>query len=156
MKLKPKHFELCRTIAYFVDRNYYPEFEEPTREQIDLFCQIESCGSSNLTYKQLELVEPMLNGKVMYDLQIKMIHQELKEWTINGWGWYGPMDSIFRNVWIERKLLKTYITFLIKLIRKLKNDGSRPTLMRYSGFTQDEKDEIMKTYKFAACMCIQS
>jgi hypothetical protein len=37
MKLKKKHYEIAKTIAHFVDRNYYPDFTEPTREQIDIF-----------------------------------------------------------------------------------------------------------------------
>jgi hypothetical protein len=33
MKLKKKHYEIAKTIAHFVDRNYYPDFTEPTREK---------------------------------------------------------------------------------------------------------------------------
>ena len=143
MKLKPRHFEIAKTISYFVDRNYYPEFKEPTRDQIDLFTQIESTGDGHLDDDQLKLVEPLRNGKTLYDLQITMIHQELKEWVIKGWGWYGPMDSIFRNVWPERHERKTYIKFLIKLIRNLKDNGSHPTLVSFSGFNEIEKKELI-------------
>lgn len=37
MKLKKKHFEIAKTITHFVDGNYFPDFKEPTREQIDFF-----------------------------------------------------------------------------------------------------------------------
>lgn len=145
MKLKPKHFEVASTISYFVDRNYYPNFNKPTREQINIFTQIESRGSTHLTNDELYLVKPLLNGKEQYDLQIKMIHQELKEWVINGWGWWGPIDSIFSNAWKDRKELKTYIKFLIKLIKKLKSEGSYPVLLSYSGFSDDERCELLKS-----------
>lgn len=145
MKLKPKHFEVASTISYFVDRNYFPDFDEPTREQIDIFTQIESRGSMHLTEEELDLVKPLLNGKEQYDLQIKMIHQELKEWVINGWGWWGPIESIFSNAWRDRKGLKVYINFLIKLIRKLRSEGSYPVLLSYSGFSDDERCELLKS-----------
>ena len=147
MKLKPKHFEIAKTISYFVDRNYYPNFKEPTREQIDIFTQIESRGVGDISNEELLSVEPMINGKEQYDLQIKMVHQELKEWVLNQWGWYYPIDSIFNSVWRDRKHLKTYIKFLIKLIRNLKKDGSVPTLLRYSGFTEKEKLELIKSLR---------
>jgi hypothetical protein len=147
MKLKPKHFEIAETISWFVDRNYYPDFVEPTREQIDIFTQIESLGKkAELIEAQMKIVEPMLNGKANYDLQIKMIHQELKEWIESGWGWYQPMTSILNGALEEKDKCKTYITMLLKLRQKLKDDGGYKTMMNYSGFTQEEKDNLTKRY----------
>ncbi len=146
MKLKPKHFEIAKTISWFVDRNYFPDFIEPTREQIELFTQVESSGYKDLTDKQWKIVEPMLDGKSNYDLQIKMIHEELKEWVESGWGWYAPMSSILRDAFKERSQCKTYIKMLIRLWRKLETDGGCVTLMQFSGFTEKEKNDLINRY----------
>lgn len=146
MKLKHKHFEISKTIAWFVDRNYFPDFVEPTREQIELFTIIESSGYKGLTDEQRKTVEPMMDGKSNYDLQIKMIHQELKEWVESGWGWYAPMASILGNAFKERSQCKTYIKMLLGLWKKLEKDGGCVTLMQFTGFTDKEKDDLMDRY----------
>lgn len=146
MKLKPKHFEIAKTISYFVDRNYYPDFIEPTREQIDIFTQIESSGSKHLSEEDLKLVEPMLNGKQLYDLQIKMIHEEIAEWIKNGWGWYYPITSMISNVWAERRECNSYVKMLVKLMRKMKDSTGLPIMLEYSGFTEEFKSNLSKEY----------
>lgn len=146
MKLKPKHFEIAKTISYFVDRNYYPNFVEPTKEQIDIFTQIESMGSSHLSPNDMELVEPMLNGKERYDLQIKMIHEEIAEWIKQRWGWYYPIASIIQNVFPERHKCKIYVKMLIKLMRKMKEKTGIIVMMEYSGFSDEYKYELSKDY----------
>ena len=88
MKLKKRHRKIAKTISSFVERTdlYFPDFIEPTEEQIQLFFEIESKGSKGLSEEQLKIVAPMLNGKENYDLQIKMVHEELLEWMCNKWG----------------------------------------------------------------------
>jgi hypothetical protein len=75
-----------------------------------------------------------------------MVHYEVKEWIMNGWGWYPPIESIFNNAFRERKHCKTYIKFLIKFIKKLKTDGGLVTLMSYSGFSTEEKNDLYNSY----------
>jgi hypothetical protein len=146
MKLKPKHFEIAKTISYFVDRNYYPDFVEPTREQIDLFTQIESRGSKHLNEDQLKLVEPMLNGKQLYDLQIKMIHEELAEWVSGGHGWYPVMASLLLKIYPERHKCPSYVKMLMRLKKKMEKESGLVVMMGYSGFTDEVKDNLFKNY----------
>jgi len=88
MKLKRKHYKIAKTISYFVDRTelYFPDFVEPSEQQIELFFEIETIGRKNLTEDELQIVAPMMNGKSNYDLQIKMIYEELLDWMCQEWG----------------------------------------------------------------------
>lgn len=144
MKLKKKHFETAKTISYFVDRNYYPDFKEPTREQVDIFTQIESKGGKGITSEQLKSVEPLLNGKERYDLQIKMIHEEIAEWWLNGWGWYYPLAHTIKNVWPQRVKCRVYVKMLLKLMRNFKDNGGMCVLGNYSGFSKEFKKILTK------------
>ncbi len=139
MKLKKKHYEIAKTIAHFVDRNYYPDFTEPTREQIDIFTRIESQGYKGITEEEKKIVEPMINGKQQYDLQIKMIHEEIAEWHMNGWGWYYPLASLIGNVWKERSQCRVYVKMLVNLMRNFRDNGGLPVLVGYSGFDDEFK-----------------
>lgn len=142
MKLKKKHLLIGKTISWFVDRNYYPDFIEPTIEQIKIFIQIESEGRKNITDEQIALVEPMLNGKIQYDLQINMLHEEVLEWVVNKWGWYYPIDNLFKNVWSYRQQCPMYIKFLVKLIRRLKDSSGIVVMSEYSGFNTEQKQRL--------------
>jgi hypothetical protein len=146
MKLKKKHLEIAKTISYFVDRNYFPEFQTPTNEQIRIFTQIESRGFKGLAPHQIKLVEPMLNGKHMYDLQIKCIHEELAEWIQNKSGWFYPIVDIFKHVWPERKNLRVYLRMLVSLIRKMRDTSGLEVMLEYSGFSETFKQKLINEY----------
>ena len=137
MKLKNKHFEIAETISYFVDRNPYtgfPDFVEPTREQVNLFTEIETYGKKRkLSEEEYTLVKPMLNGKENYDLTLKMFHEELREWVTNGWGWYGPVTSIIEEAEKEPKL-NSYVKAIKKIKEKIEDTSALEVLAHYTGF----------------------
>jgi hypothetical protein len=154
MKLKKKHFQIANTISYFVDKNYYPNFKSPSREDIDLFMTVESMGFRGLSDKQNKIyqivdhnVHGLFNGKKMYDLQIKMVHEEIMEYVLNGWGWYYPIASIISGVWPDRHKCIYYIKFLIKLMRKMYDeDGAFHVIIQYEGFSESEKKHYINRY----------
>ena len=92
------------------------------------------------------IVEPMMNGKQQYDLQIKMIHEEIAEWHMNGWGWYYPLAAIIGNAWKERSQCRVYVKMLVKLMRNFKDNGGLPVLMGYSGFSKEFKQKMIDNY----------
>lgn len=145
MKLKRKHIEIAKTIAWCVDRSDsadgFPDFKEPTRRQIEIFTQIESKGGKGLTDDDILLVSPLRNGKANYDLQILMVHEEVAEWAMNGWGWGPPLFHTFQMAWPERKNCRVYLRMLVKLIRNMKKD-SLGTLLAFTGFDQKKKQQI--------------
>lgn len=146
MKLNLKHFEIAKTISYFVDRNYYPCFTVPTRNQIDIFTRIESKGRKNLSSEELKMVEPLLNGKQMYDLQIRMIYEELAEWISSGWGWYPVIATIMINIYPDRHQCPAYVRMLGKLHKKIKKETGIVVIMGYTGFDDDFKNKILTNY----------
>ncbi len=149
MKLKARHFEIAKTISYFVDRILhigYPEFVEPTTEQIRLFFTIESRGIKNLTKEEVDLVSPMLNGKENYDLTIKMLHEELAEWISNGWGWHPPLMSAIEGCGKDSERLKTYIDALLKIKDNIEKTSGFDVVMNYSGFSEDFKENFRLKY----------
>lgn len=142
INLKQKHFEISRCISYFVDRNYFPNFVEPTREQIEIFFHIESHGKKQLTPAHLELVKPLLNGKVQYELQIKNVYEEFADWYMHGWGWYSPYRDIIVKCYNDRHHLKPYIKFLRKLKRRFKKEGCLPVLCSFSEFDDSFREKL--------------
>jgi hypothetical protein len=88
----------------------------------------------------------MINGKQQYDLQIKMIHEEIAEWHMNGWGWYYPLASLIGNVWKERSQCRVYVKMLLKLMRNFRDNGGLPVLVGYSGFDDEFKQKMIDNY----------
>lgn len=156
MKLKKKHRKIAKTISYFVDREaYFPDFKEPTEEQIQLFFHIESKGDKDLSDEQLKMVRPMLNGKANYDLQIKMIHEEILEWMCQRWGWWYPLSSCIQNIYKDRHKCPSYVSVLRDLKKKmtipLTWDGeelspSLTVMLNYSGFSEEQKEKLIRSY----------
>jgi hypothetical protein len=121
MKIKKKHIKIAKTISYFVNRTdlYFPDFIEPTSEQIQIFFEIESKGRKHISDEELMIVAPMLNGKENYDLQIKMVHEEILEWMCNRWGWFYPISQMIKDSYKERHLCPSYVKFLRDLKKRM-------------------------------------
>jgi hypothetical protein len=153
MKLKKKHFEFVQTIEAFVEKCEYPNFTTATRDEIDMFMTIESCGVKGLSEKQRAIyddpssnIDALFNGRANYDLQIKMIHDEIGDWLSHGWGWWYPMNSIFNGVWKDRHKCKYYVKALIKMIRNMKDTSGIQVMMKYTGFSDEQKQKIYNGY----------
>lgn len=155
MKLKKRHRKIAKTISSFVERTdlYFPDFIEPTEEQIQLFFEIESKGSKGLSEEQLKIVAPMLNGKENYDLQIKMVHEELLEWMCNKWGWGRPISQMIKDCYKSRHNIPSYVKFLRDLKKRMSIDGWNgkglvpplAVMLSYSGFTEQQKNRLIES-----------
>lgn len=155
MKLKNRHRKIAKTISSFVERTdlYFPDFIEPTEEQIQLFFEIESKGSKGLSEEQLKIVAPMLNGKENYDLQIKMVHEELLEWMCNKWGWWYPISQMIKDCYKSRHNIPSYVKFLRDLKKRMSmkdwnGEGLVPSvnvMLSYSGFTEEQRTKLIQS-----------
>ena len=154
MKLKKKHYKIAKTISYFVDRTdlYFPDFVEPSEQQIELFFEIETIGKKNLTEDELQIVAPMMNGKSNYDLQIKMIYEELLDWMCQKWGWWYPISQVIKDSYKERHQFPAYIKFLRNLKKKMtiskdkKIECLAPSIeamLSFSGFSPEQKNRLL-------------
>lgn len=149
MKLKQKHFDIAATISYFVDRSEYigfPNFIEPTREQIEIFSRVESYGRNSISDEEFKLAEPMFSGKENYDLQIKMVHEEIAEFIVMGWGWYPPLLSIMDDIKEQGENLKIYLNALYKIKEKIEETSAFEVIMGYSGFSAEQRERFREKY----------
>lgn len=112
---------------------------------MEVFIKIESVGKNYILSDEERSVQPMLNGKQMYDLQINMIHEELAECMVEGWGWKSTMESIYRNAIVDKEKCEAYIEALDKIIANLEEHSLIYVMLRYSGFTEEFKDKLCES-----------
>lgn len=151
--LKPKHWELGRHYARFVDRRWFPEFRL-TESSLEVFIRVESHGRSSCTAEELHTAEPLFNGKQMHDLTLKLLYDEMAEWWSRGDGWYYPIaESIRRAMWpLQHEEHhgeprdRIWIRALISVMRACHNretGGFLGALLRYPGMPQADKSRYI-------------
>lgn len=147
MKLKRKHFDLANHFYRFIDKYRFPDFQL-SRESITAMIKLESYGERNLTPKELEIVQPLVNGKQMSELTKKMLFEEMGEWWSNNWGWYYPIARTIQAEFEDRhkKKDRIFIKALIKIFRSIQDNSFPVTLARFTGLNQEVKNRYLQRY----------
>lgn len=138
MKLKNKHWELGRHYMRFIDRKRYPDFELSDKT-LSTFITIESNGRSGISESEISECEPLLNCKVMKELTIRMLWEEMAEWWSHGNGWFYPIAHTIHEEFKIRSFDKMHIKSLLKIMRSIKRSGFAEALVRFTGIPDDVK-----------------
>lgn len=131
VKLKPKHWKIAE--------NYILFSNEPntklTEDLVRLFVYAESHGFKKISKEQRKeldifygpedaIMKAECGGKGKYNLQKKMVHEQIIDFWTKGWGWYIPLASDIEYLFRERHARKNniYLKYLISIARKMKLD----------------------------------
>lgn len=146
IKLKSKHWELGNHFVKFIDRRWYPDFVlDP--QNLELFICAESYGIKSLSEQELDLIKPLINGKVNYELTLRMIHEEMADFWSNHWGWYYPIANTITELFKNRKTeSKIYLRALIKIMRSCYDNGFLIVLNNFTGISKESKDKYINNY----------
>lgn len=145
IRLKNKHWELGRHFESFVDRRWHPGFVLDSNN-LSLFIKYESYGIRSLNSEELQIIAPLLNAKINYELTIKMIYEECAEYWSSGFGWRAPIAHTINSLFQSRcKRSPVYIKALIKIMRVMKQDFIE-ALVNYTGLDGEVKDRYLQRY----------
>jgi hypothetical protein len=149
---RSSHLEITTNILNFYLSNRYGSScigGIPEWFQVALFIKTETHGKKNLTISEKNQIAHLIEGKKLYDLQIKQFHEELSMWVRNGWGWKPVADAALEDAYKQRKHFRTYVKALIKIIRNIEATSCYDVLTKYSGFSEKEKNKIIEYYMYA-------
>lgn len=141
MKLKPKHWELGRHYARFIDRRWHPDYVLDVAS-LAAFIRVESDGRAACSAEELQLAEPLLNGKAQRELTIKLLFDEMAEWWSGGNGWFYPIaHTIHTEMWEHGRECRdrVFIRALVKIMRSCRKVGFLSALMAFTGMSQADK-----------------
>lgn len=84
-----------------------------------------------------------------------MIHNEILDWMISGWGYLPVLTDSIKNAYVDRHKMPMYIKFLRDLKKRMStniNDysgvlpNSIKTMLEYSHFTPFQKNKLLSSY----------
>ena len=113
---------------------------------IKLFHQFESHGSSRMSEEEISKIHPFIRGKMSYELNIKMFHQELSEWVRSGNGWYYPSMEFMHSIFKERRYYRSYVKAILKILKNVRDTSIYDVLINFTGFDDSEKEKIFQYY----------
>lgn len=153
IRLKEKHWELGRHYESFVDRRWHPNYVL-SAESLEIFIRVESNGRKSCSDEEIKLAEPLFSGKVMYELTIKMIYEEMAEWWSENHGWWAPIaDTLRRVMWplphydcYGKPRNRVYVRALIKIMRAC-HQSFPEALLSYTGLSHEEKRKYLDRWE---------
>ena len=122
----------------FFDHHRYPRWEL-TDDRVDWFLRFQEKGRKVLTPEQLLQIEPLIWCQKCKEITLQQLVDEMSEWWSKGWGWIYPLQSTLETT--HERLMKLA---LLRIHRRIRNEGFLSFFLRYPGLKQFEKDRRIR------------